>query len=601
LTGVRARSHHEIDPEHFAILAAGGGDDRVVAPFWRSERSWRLTVLRSLLDACAGVPEVTGPLPSLDTVLGLLSAAYQADPGACEDVLAQPQVGVWAAYTLREAGESRPAAALWPDLGYLHALAVACAVRAGIPCELALPVRHGTVVVPTVGAAVFPGRASHVRASYDGKVLTLDDGVGTVLGHPDDPRWREPVRVETGPGGLSVLLLDHDAYRDLRRASAPRPLEAAEVERWRVLIGDAWRILAGEQPERARAIAASLRTLVPVSRRAPYRQLSASGAEAFGGILLSEPDNATQLAVTLVHEGQHHKLGALLHMFRLLRSDPAIRYYAPWRDDPRPLDGLLQGVYAFVGITDFWRVHRQHATAAEASLAHFEFALWRRQAFGAAQVLAGSGRLTEHGRRFVDGLHATLASWQDDPVAPDIAAAAEAMGLDHHALWRVAGIRVDPALGAALSSAFQRGDPAPAAALSDVDETVVALPEVGWLDGRAVLLRHRLADPGAELSSVPVEGSTPADVDLVSGRLTEARDGYLSDLRCDPGDAHAWVGLGLTLEHRDPARRAILGRPELLTAMAAGRHDPLAAARWLGGHLSAKILGVPRPAGWRVT
>ncbi|MBG0564890.1 aKG-HExxH-type peptide beta-hydroxylase [Actinoplanes aureus] len=34
-------------------------------------------------------------------------------------------------------------------------------------------------------------------------------------------------------------------------------------------------------------------------------------------------------------------------------------YYALWRDDPCPLNGLLQGVYAFVGITDFWWVRRK--------------------------------------------------------------------------------------------------------------------------------------------------------------------------------------------------------------------------------------------------
>ncbi|GAA4603487.1 HEXXH motif-containing protein [Actinoplanes octamycinicus] len=596
MTGAAARSRHRFDPGHFEILAAGGGDGQVVARFWASERSWRLTVLLTLVEVCSAVPGVTGPLPSLDTTLDLLSQAYRADPGVCEDVLSQPQVGVWAAWTLRRAGEPRADRPLWTDLGYLHALAVACAVRAGVPFELAVPIRHGVAVVPTVGAASFPGPAGHARASSDGKVLALDDGTVTVHATAEDPGWRDPVRVEVEAGGLdlSVALLDHDAYRDLRRPSAPRPLAPEETRRWRALLGDAWRLLVREQPERAAGIAASLRCLAPVPRQAPYRQLSASGAEAFGGVLLSEPDDATQLAVTLVHEAQHHKLGALLHLFTLVEADPAVRYYAPWRDDPRPLDGLLQGVYAFAGITDFWRVHREFAAGREAALAHFEFALWRRQTFGAVRVLADSGKLTPHGSRFVGRLRERVAGWQDEPVPVELAEAAEGMALDHHAGWRASSIRVDPAAGDALVAAFRRGEPVPGAVLEATDRAVVKLPEVRWLDGRAVLLRHRLAgqEPGE------IAGTSAADFDLVAGRVDAARAGYLGALARDSRDAHAWIGLGLTLDRRvDPGARALLGRPELLVAMAGAGADPVAVARWLGGGLSGE-LGEPRPGGW---
>ena len=31
----------------------------------------------------------------------------------------------------------------------------------------------------------------------------------------------------------------------------------------------------------------------------------------------------------------------------------AIAIYLPWRDDPRPAAGLLQGAYAHVGVTEF--------------------------------------------------------------------------------------------------------------------------------------------------------------------------------------------------------------------------------------------------------
>ncbi|GAB2567212.1 HEXXH motif domain-containing protein [Paractinoplanes abujensis] len=602
MTGVDGGRKHHIDLEQFRILAGGGGDERAVGPLSATERSWRLTALLTLLESCRAVAAVTGPLAPIDSVWDLLLQAYRAEPAAVEDVLAQPQVGLWAAYTVRRMGARAPEV-MWPEIGYLHGIVAACAFRAGVPYELNLPVRFGVAVLPTVGTADFPDGTTQTQAVFDGCVLTLSAGPVVVTAGPEDPRWHEPIQLEVEAGGQSirVTLLDRDTFRDLRKPEPPLPLSVSDVDRWRELLGEAWKILVRELPERAAGIASSLRTLTPVPRQQPYRPQSATAAEAYGGILLSEPDDATQLAMTLVHEGQHLKLGALLHMFTLLERGPAVRYYAPWRDDPRPLEGLLQGVYAFAGIADFWRVHRRHAVAAEKLLAEFEFALWRRQAYGAVQVLSGSGRLTEIGQMFVTLLHDRLASWQDDPVSPRTAELAEDMALDHHALWRTYCMQVDKSLGEALAAAYRSGDPIPASMLSDDDRRVMPFPAEGLLDGRAVLVRHALA--GTDPAAVHAARGNPSDVELVAGRTESARECYLRDVERNAGDSRAWVGLGLTLDRKsDPGAWALLGRPELVMAMATagGRADPLAAARWLGHQLGGEQLGAPRPAGWRL-
>src|SRR5581483_603165 len=76
-------------------------------------------------------------------------------------------------------------------------------------------------------------------------------------------------------------------------------------------------------------------------------------------------------AVTLAHELQHLKLGALLDIVTLALPDDGRRYYAPWRDDPRPLGGLLQGAYAYFGVSGFWRPHwpSRHSDPADGLLA----------------------------------------------------------------------------------------------------------------------------------------------------------------------------------------------------------------------------------------
>jgi HEXXH motif-containing protein len=88
------------------------------------------------------------------------------------------------------------------------------------------------------------------------------------------------------------------------------------------------------------------------------------------------------------------------------RDGGGVRGYAPWRDDPRPAGGPVQGVYAFAGVTGFWQAHRAAARASE-QLADFEFALWRRQTARVLEMLRDSQHLTDNGRTFIAGVAAT--------------------------------------------------------------------------------------------------------------------------------------------------------------------------------------------------
>jgi HEXXH motif-containing protein len=57
----------------------------------------------------------------------------------------------------------------------------------------------------------------------------------------------------------------------------------------------------------------------------------------------------------VVHEYGHQKLDAILALDPLFRGDggEAI-YYSPWKDDPRPLTGLLHAVYSFAIVLSFY-------------------------------------------------------------------------------------------------------------------------------------------------------------------------------------------------------------------------------------------------------
>ena len=66
-------------------------------------------------------------------------------------------------------------------------------------------------------------------------------------------------------------------------------------------------------------------------------------------------------------------------------------FHAPWREDPRPAEPLLQGAYAHLAVTDYWRVRRHELTGEQALAAEERFARWRMLTAEAIETLAGSG------------------------------------------------------------------------------------------------------------------------------------------------------------------------------------------------------------------
>ncbi len=159
-----------------------------------------------------------------------------------------------------------------------------------------------------------------------------------------------------------------------------------------------------------------LNTLVP-KPAVLFRNPSASTGEAFGSAVVGLPTDGASLAATLIHEFQHIVLGGVLHLTRLYDDDPRERLYVPWRDDPRPFSGALQGVYAFFGVTAFWRALADTSSR----LATFEFAYWRRQSWRTLQVLRDDATLTDAGHRFLDGIAERLGPWQAEPVPENVA------------------------------------------------------------------------------------------------------------------------------------------------------------------------------------
>jgi HEXXH motif-containing protein len=427
---------HRLPDEVFSALAAGEGGVRALHHLAAAQYSKHLLLLRGVLDTAEalGHPQAAQARRAYD----LLAAIQEQAPGDVDTVVRHPAVGAWAWRTLRALHGGGAMACAEP--GRLMALAAAAAIRSRTPCTLDVPVADGAITFPSLGEATLPGRerAAVVRCTAVGTAIF---GAGERVLVPADPEesapgWRPLPRIIAEASGMALRLLfdDLDPFRMPAAENAAPRLTAEDIDWWRAALCEAWTLLVRYHPATAEEIAAAIRVLTPLTSP-PDGQVSASSRETFGTVALSAPPDAQSFALTLCHEVQHAKLAAVIDIVALTRPDDGRRWYAPWRDDPRPIGALLQGSYAHLGVSNFWRRQRRHEDGAAAILAHSEFVRWQVASQRAVVSLLGSGRLTPAGEQFVTGMARILHGWEDEPVPPEARMIAQQNAERHLARW----------------------------------------------------------------------------------------------------------------------------------------------------------------------
>lgn len=425
---------HRIPADTFSELSSGGGGVAAARLLAATQYSKHVLLVRGVLDTA----QATGHPQAGDARRGydILAAVQSGHPEAVDAVLRYPAVGAWARHTARKLSE--PGATAVP--AQLGALAVAAALRSGTACTVEVPVVDGVITIPSVGQVLVPGGATRATVRCAGGAAeVVGDGFRIEVSpsaQDDTPGWL-PLRTlatETDGRRLRVLIDDLDPWRMPGSAGLSGRLNATRVACWQSTLDAAWDLLVRCHPTVADEVAAVVSVFAPMAPE-DAGQSSASSRETFGCVALSEPLDGCSLAVTLAHEVQHAKLSALLDAVPLLAPDDGSRHYAPWRDDPRPLGGLLQGAYAYLGVTDFWRRQRAHEKGKAAVLASAEFAQWRKAARLVSGTLADSGRLTAAGEVFLAGMIARLDACAADPVPDEALALAREASRRHRDRW----------------------------------------------------------------------------------------------------------------------------------------------------------------------
>ncbi len=599
---------HRLTAADLDELAAGRGRADLVHRLRVTQLSKRLLVLRAFLDDSADLAPDAVERSGLNASFEVLVAAQRLGADVVDDLLLSPGFGLWAMHCLRRLHGTVPAPTpLEDELAGLGAFAVVAALRAGLDAEVTLPIDGHGLVLPTLGR-YRGGPTGRVRVRTDRRVLTI---------HVDDPADGEPVVIDwrelERPGDGSpaamgwepLLLLGSEAegeridlrldFHDPTRHRLDLPM-ADEVgpdatDLWRQRIDAGWRILRGYDPSVAEALAAGLTTIYPLRSTSDANELSASAGEAFGAVAMTLPRDGLSCAAALIHEFQHNKLSALLDLVALAEPAEGRLFYAPWRADPRPLLGLLQGAYAYLGLTDFWDFQRR--VDADSAYAHFEFARWREEVWRVLVSMRLSGVLTPLGLRFIDGMRTVIGRHRQAAIPAEPQRLARQVSVDTWTTWRLRNLEPAAELVAALAEAWTRGQPPG----DDMRVAAAVRPGRRGLvhNARLDLVHVRLQEPkvfAAAREGVPgvLEQEYPlADRAQAFGDVQLAAEAYKAAITDDPNDLSAWAGLVLCRQETGPARgRVLVAHPELVLAVHRGieertgeRVDPDALTTWL--------------------
>ncbi|MBM2621410.1 hypothetical protein JIG36_38495 [Actinoplanes sp. LDG1-06] len=548
----------ETEPDRLARdLGRGFGSPGSRALLAAGQRRKRKVLLRMLINDCeraeqAGLAEIATRVP--------------------DELLDYPNVGVWLAHCIRRLAHNvESPVPLWADLGYLGWLAAAHAITSRHDGSVEVVVRDGAVMLPGLGLARLAPPGTHGTAMVTvspGRVDITRDDVRLVLrdlGSEADERWLPLRRLGTTYSTLRTVHLDDlDPFRDMSdpytkaQLTAPPPrLTAAQAAGWSRAFHGGLEILRRQYEEYSAGIDDVLRAVVPLTAEPVTNGVSNTSLHAYGGVNMSAAGGPHQFALTLIHECQHAKLAALTDQVELQKPSVVKDLYAPWRDDPRPLSGLLQGIYAHLGVTDFWRTYRKVA-GDKSLMADVEFARWRTQVRQALLVAAASPLLTDAGTAFVEAMSASAGRWADETVPGGLESLARESSAAHLVAWRVRNMTVDVG---ALVERWRAG-----LAPGELPEsTVVAAPPS---------TRARLPVGYVKMSQAagqPVDqGDIPAsDVAYTEGDYERALTLYTAEVTGPDAGPEAWAGLALSLRHltEEASVSALFRRPEVVAAV----------------------------------
>lgn len=196
----------------------------------------------------------------------------------------------------------------------------------------------------------------------------------------------------------------------------------AEIPLWQQRLTEAFEIMEKCNPLIAEELIFILRSIVPVTSNHSEQSISCSNRDFWGAIQMS-PHPGIALTEVLTHEYRHNILNAIMD------ADPVVDesspreaiFYSPWRKDPRPLHGLIHGIYSFMEVVGFYQsyLERYGPRAPQADLAEERFVSNAYRLKIAADEFGQHAKLTPFGHEFFEGIQRRVDKFEQDAFSLD--------------------------------------------------------------------------------------------------------------------------------------------------------------------------------------
>lgn len=266
--------------------------------------------------------------------------------------------------------------------------------------------------IPATDLAVVGKGSCEITAFRAGRIQLRLNGVEHTmpLGGGADPLVTSPIVEHAG----CRLRLQPQALARLGLAPVDAVLAEGDgyARRHTELLRGALAAIEHYVPEMFEQICGTVRIVGLKSSDGDFTNVSFS--ELPGAMLLSVIDHPLVMADRVIHEFHHNRLFHIEDSGSLFAADcPAEEsYYSPWRNDRRPLKGVLHGLYVYIAVGRFWlQVHREGGlSAADQTLVTDQLLRIGRQVALARDELTRHARFTPPG----EGLFAQLSADVDE-------------------------------------------------------------------------------------------------------------------------------------------------------------------------------------------
>jgi HEXXH motif-containing protein len=120
-------------------------------------------------------------------------------------------------------------------------------------------------------------------------------------------------------------------------------------------VSEARKLIETVDPVFARLMFALQRWIVAIRAGDPGTHSAFTSPELRGVAFVSDTPNVLWLAQALIHEHHHDILNMVMAIRPLFDSADVRVFYSPWRNDPRPLSGLIHAIFVFSAVAEFQR------------------------------------------------------------------------------------------------------------------------------------------------------------------------------------------------------------------------------------------------------